>query len=133
MLRMRWPDWLRVSLARSSQASARLSRRALSPGEAARRASSTDRMAFNRYSYSFLVTDHLCRQTSPCPPLSKTRLRAMRSWNLERFRTGPKKILQPPCIGKKKAPHGYSSWKQISSDLSECWDVGHGTSTAELR
>jgi hypothetical protein len=62
MLRVLWPDCLWVRLARSSHASASLSRCALSAGEPARRASSTDRMAFSLYPYSFLVTGHLVRQ-----------------------------------------------------------------------
>jgi hypothetical protein len=73
----------------SSQASASLSRCALSAGELARRASSTDSMALFRYSYSFLIIgahSHMVPMPANCRQRDSG---AMRSRNSEKKRRAP--------------------------------------------
>jgi hypothetical protein len=97
-----WPDCVRVCLARLSQASASLSRRALSAGEAVRRASSTETMAFLLYSYSFLIMGATRVSRSPRHP--QTRLMTMGSRNLKKNRTWPVLAAGDSGSTKKKAP-----------------------------
>ena len=93
-------------MASSSQASASLSRCALSAGEAARRASSTVAMAFLLYSYSFLIMG--ATRVSTCHPMPAnvpTRSLAMRSGNLEKDRMQPQSK-RPAIVARRSARKG---------------------------